>query len=95
MIEVCEEETASSRGREKVHAPVPGNPWGLSQREMDVMHCIVTTGSNKRAARDLDIAIKAVENDLCSVYQKMGIRSRVLAAIEFALWARSCNNQPH
>jgi DNA-binding CsgD family transcriptional regulator len=53
----------------------------LTQRERDVLALVAHGQHNKEIARTLGIAVHTVEQHLKHIYQKLGIGSRVEAAI--------------
>lgn len=55
--------------------------YGLSPREMQVLRGVVDAKTNQEIAYDLGISDKTVEKHLESVYNKMGVSSRVEAAV--------------
>jgi len=61
------------------------NPWGLTQAQCDVLACTFDHVSWKAIARHLGISPTAVGNRLRDCFTKMGVRSKVQAAV---LWDR-------
>ncbi|WP_377642385.1 LuxR C-terminal-related transcriptional regulator [Oryzobacter terrae] len=59
-------------------------PGGLTERELEVLRCVLTGASNREVARDLVISEKTVSRHLANVYAKAGVSSRTAAAA----WAR-------
>jgi len=53
----------------------------LTTREMDVLHLVVDGKTNAEIAISLGISEKTVEKHLDSIYRKMGVASRVEAAV--------------
>jgi len=53
----------------------------LTSREMDVLHLVVDGKTNAEIAISLGISAKTVEKHLDSIYKKMGVASRVEAAV--------------
>ena len=54
----------------------------LSAREVDVLRCLATGhDSNKAAARVLGVQPFTIEDYLRILYRKLGVRSRVAAAV--------------
>ncbi|HLA97487.1 MAG TPA: response regulator transcription factor [Anaerolineales bacterium] len=53
----------------------------LTSREMDVLHLVVDGKTNAEIAISLGISAKTVEKHLDSIYRKMGVASRVEAAV--------------
>lgn len=64
------------------------NPWMLSPREAETMDVLISTGSNKVAARQMGISHRTVELYLCCVLRKMGVKSRVVAAVQWDRFTR-------
>ncbi len=71
--------------------PIPArrrDPSLLTERELDVLNSLARGRSNKEIARDLGSAPKTVDNQVQSIYQKLGVRTRAgatLAAMERSL----------
>lgn len=55
--------------------------WGLTEREKQVLHTIVDGKTNQEAGQELGISDKTIEKHLESIYQKLGVSSRVEAAV--------------
>lgn len=64
-------------------APAPAR-LDLSDRELDVLRCLVQGMSYKQAARRLEISIHTVRNHIRSIYAKLRVHS-VAAAVSRAL----------
>ncbi len=56
----------------------------LSDRELEVLRCLIQGLSYKQVARDLDISIHTVRNHIRSIYSKLRVHS-VAAAVSRAL----------
>ncbi|MFC5446902.1 response regulator transcription factor [Paenibacillus aestuarii] len=54
--------------------------YGLSEREMQVLHCIADGLSNKEIADKLYLSEGTVKNYISSVYSKMDVRDRIQAS---------------
>lgn len=59
-------------------------PAGLTQREVDILGCLIRGISNKEIAEELGISPKTVENHLTRVYEKTDTNGRAQAGL-FAL----------
>jgi DNA-binding NarL/FixJ family response regulator len=59
-------------------------PAQLSERELDVLHCVAEGLPNKLIARRLGISEKTVKTHLTHVYEQIGVTDRTQAA----LWAK-------
>jgi DNA-binding CsgD family transcriptional regulator len=57
-----------------------GNPFGLTEREIDVLAQVATGRTNPQIARELGISAKTVGHHVSSVLAKVGARSRSEAA---------------
>lgn len=55
---------------------------GLTQREQQILRCVVSGQSNKQIAYALNIAEKTVKQHLTRVFDKLGVRNRVEAAMK-------------
>lgn len=62
-------------------APGPGSPPALSPREEEVLREIALGASNKEIARTLDIAETTVKIHVQHILRKLGLSSRVQAAV--------------
>ena len=77
------EESAGSGG--------PGEPHGLSAREMEVMSLIAAGQTNGEIAAPLFLAEKTVKNHVRRIYSKLGVGSRPAA---IAWWHEACGRAP-
>lgn len=60
----------------------PGNPYHpLSDREMEVLNCVVRGMSNKEIANMLEISHQTVKNHVTSILRKFGVDDRTQAVI--------------
>ena len=59
-------------------------PGGLTERELEVLRCILSGATNRDVAERLVISEKTVSRHLANVYAKAGVSSRTAAAA----WAR-------
>ncbi len=53
--------------------PRPEGAGGLSDRELDVLRLMASTGSRKTVARTLDISTNTVKSHLANVYRRLGV----------------------
>ena len=58
-------------------------PFGLTQREMEIISLIVAAAGNKKIADALGISEKTVKHHLTNIFEKLGVSSR----LELALFA--------
>ena len=56
--------------------------WRLTERERHVAELLVEGLTNRRIARQLDIAERTVKNHLHSIFHKLGVQDRTQAAIK-------------
>jgi HD-GYP domain-containing protein (c-di-GMP phosphodiesterase class II) len=56
-------------------------PNGLSEREVEVLRLVARGHSNKEVAQQLSISAKTVQHHIAHVYEKLGVHSRVAAAL--------------
>lgn len=54
----------------------PGERWGLSARQVEVMNCIATGLGNREIARELFLTEKTVKNHINQIFTKLGVTSR-------------------
>ncbi len=59
-------------------------PGGLTERELEVLRCVLTGASNREVATALVISEKTVSRHLANIFAKTGVSSRTAAAA----WAR-------
>jgi len=63
-------------------APRPAAPFAeLTPRELEILECIADGSSNKMIARDLQITDGTVKLHVKAILRKLGLRSRVEAAV--------------
>jgi ATP/maltotriose-dependent transcriptional regulator MalT len=60
--------------------PVPDNPFGLSDREVEVLRLVAEGLTDGQVARELHISPRTVGGHLGSIYRKLGVPSRAAAA---------------
>lgn len=66
----------------KLSAKPPENrPWGLTDREIEVLRLVANGDSNKIIAGKLFISEKTVKNHLTNIFQKMNVSDRTQAAL--------------
>jgi len=53
----------------------------LTSRELEVLRLVVEGKTNDQIGMDLGISVKTVENHLHAIFRKMGVISRVEAAV--------------
>ena len=60
----------------------PGSPFHpLSDREMEVLSCVVKGMSNKEIASSLGISHQTVKNHVTSILRKFGVEDRTQAVV--------------
>jgi DNA-binding NarL/FixJ family response regulator len=60
--------------------PTRVDVYGLSERELQVLHCIAAGLSNKEIAEKLFLSEGTVKNYISNIYSKMDVRDRIQAA---------------
>ena len=71
-----------SGASEKGEAPRPAHPFAeLTPRELEILECIADGSSNKMVARALSISEGTVKLHVKAILRKLGMRSRVEAAV--------------
>jgi two-component system nitrate/nitrite response regulator NarL len=69
-------------GGPAVPQPAPSRPFAeLTPRELEILECIADGSSNKMIARALDITDGTVKLHVKAILRKLGLRSRVEAAV--------------
>jgi DNA-binding NarL/FixJ family response regulator len=75
----------------------PGSPFHpLSDREMEVLTCVVRGMSNKEIASNLGIGYQTVKNHVTSILRKFGVEDRTQAVV-YALkrgWVKLADKNP-
>jgi len=61
----------------------PGNPWNLSRREREVLHCLCGGLSDKEIAASLGISDETVHVHLRHAFHKLGVHDRTAAVRKF------------
>jgi predicted ATPase/DNA-binding NarL/FixJ family response regulator len=54
---------------------------GLTRREREVLRLVADGCSNKQIADELSVSVRTVENHVAHIYTKLGVQSRVAAAL--------------
>jgi DNA-binding NarL/FixJ family response regulator len=62
-------------------AQATGEEYALSERELEVMRMIVDGADNAAIGRALSISRHTVKQHVTNIYEKLGVRSRVQAAV--------------
>lgn len=70
------------------------NPWGLTDREAEVVEHLCTAGCNKLVARKLGVTASTVSVLLNRASLRMRLSNRVLIALEWDRWKRSGSPMP-
>jgi DNA-binding NarL/FixJ family response regulator len=70
---------AASRLVQQIRLPYPPEP--LTERETEILGLVAEGLANKEIARRLSIAEKTVKTHLTNIFQKLGVQSRVQAAL--------------
>jgi predicted ATPase/DNA-binding CsgD family transcriptional regulator/Tfp pilus assembly protein PilF len=60
--------------------PAPSHPYGLSDREVEVLRLVAEGLTDGQVARELHISPRTVGRHLGSIYKKLGVPSRAAAA---------------
>jgi len=66
-------------------ASAPENEVKLTSHELELLHLLATEKSNQQIAQALNVTPKAVEKQLTLLYNKLGVGSRVGAAVWYTL----------
>ncbi len=64
------------------------NPWGLTEREAEVMDALVLVGNHKMAARMLGISDRTIEYHSAQVGLRMGLNLNGTIGRKLVLWDR-------
>lgn len=67
---------------------LPADPWGLNEREREIVSLLFDLDSNKMIARRLGIARQTGEAYCSRAFKKMGVQSRTGAAVVWDRWKR-------
>ncbi len=67
---------------------LPRNPFSLlSKREQEVLRLVARDRTDREIARELDIRERTVRAHVSRIILKLGVASRVGAAVAFATWS--------
>lgn len=72
--------TSQSAGVKAVEEQTRTDTYGLSEREVQVLHCIADGLNNREIAEKLFLSEGTVKNYISSIYSKMDVRDRVQAS---------------
>jgi DNA-binding CsgD family transcriptional regulator len=67
-------------GSEPVHQAAPDEPFGLTAREREVLHCVALGYTNRRIAQQLFISPKTASVHVSNILAKLGVSGRGEAA---------------
>lgn len=70
------------------------SPWGLTQREAEVMDALCKHGSSKKIALAINMGDETVKSRLQDIYDKMRCRERVVIACKWQRWRIETTPQP-
>jgi DNA-binding CsgD family transcriptional regulator len=57
----------------------PGNPFGLSDRELEVLRHLSAGATNKAIAAELVLSVRTVDRHVSNIFAKLGVSSRAAA----------------
>lgn len=60
---------------------LPAQDFGLTPRQLDVLHLLATGESNKAIAQSMGISPATVKNHLDAIFEKMGVTNRLQAVM--------------
>jgi DNA-binding NarL/FixJ family response regulator len=72
--------TSQSAGVKALEEQTRTDTYGLSERELQVLHCIADGLNNREIAEKLFLSEGTVKNYISSIYSKMDVRDRVQAS---------------
>ncbi|SDN37099.1 two component transcriptional regulator, LuxR family [Paenibacillus sp. yr247] len=72
--------TRDSDAKPAAEEPARIDAYGLSEREVQVLHCIADGLNNKEIAEKLFLSEGTVKNYISSIYSKMDVRDRIQAS---------------
>ena len=64
------------------------HPWHLSKTEMQALAAIVERGTSEKAASEIGVDHKLLNESLRRARKKMGVNSTLLAAVAWDRWSR-------
>ncbi len=67
--------------KERIGGLAPAKPLTLSERELEVLRLVVSGKTNQEIAVALGISVKTVEKHIGELFVKLGVASRVEAAV--------------
>ena len=53
----------------------------LTPRELEILQLVLAGKTNKAIAREVYISPKTVDFHLCNIYEKVGVRTRLMAGV--------------
>jgi len=65
------------------------NPWGLSEKQCNILRALCVSGVDKVVARDIGCTAQTVKQHMALARKRMGTANRVLAVLEWDRWART------
>lgn len=71
--------TPPPAGQQRASEAPKHDPYGLSERELQVLHCIADGLNNREIAEKLFLSEGTVKNYISSIYSKMNVRDRMQA----------------
>ena len=86
-VEECLQRDARARAEHETSRMAASRVAGLTQREREVLDCVVAGKINRVIAEELDISIKTVEAHRAKIMEKLGVDS-VAALVQVALASR-------
>jgi ATP/maltotriose-dependent transcriptional regulator MalT len=57
----------------------PGNPYGLTDRELEVLRHVSAGATNKEIAAELVLSVRTVDRHVSNIFTKLGVSSRAAA----------------
>jgi DNA-binding CsgD family transcriptional regulator len=65
------------------------NPWGLSDRQEQILDSLVECGCNKLVSRQLQMNLRTLEGQLARITLRVGAKSRMHLAIQWDRYRRA------